>query len=167
MVTACKQVYVIHHQHQPPHFMLWYQQKQKQKRNKRFCFSDRIHYCKFRMLIPLLFFLSRRNKGNEWNGVPLALWKYSDYFLSFPVCCDKVTIFFHFTLIFIFIVNHILIYVLPHLEISFISFIWLWLSSSLQGIVETRFDYSLASFVGSAGLFNYKLCKRVLYLCMN
>jgi hypothetical protein len=33
MVTACKQVYVIHPQHQLSHFMLWNQQKQKHKKN--------------------------------------------------------------------------------------------------------------------------------------
>ena len=76
------------------------------------------------MLIPLLSFFcpAEIKEINERE----CLWHFGNIltvFLSFPVCCDKVTIFFHFTLIFVFIVSHILICVLSHLEISFISFI--------------------------------------------
>ena len=45
-----------------------------------------------------------------------CLWHFGNIptvFLSFPVCCDKVTIFFHFTLIFIFIVSLFFVSVLP------------------------------------------------------
>ena len=88
------------------------------------------------------FFCPAEMKEMKERACPLALWNQTKWFLSFPVCCDKVTIFFHFTLKFIFIVSHILICVIPHLKISFISFI-------------------------SAGLFNYELCKRVLHVCVN
>ena len=50
MVTACKQVYVIHPQHQLSHFMLWNQQKQKHK--KLFIIHNSVKACFRSSVIP-------------------------------------------------------------------------------------------------------------------